>query len=113
MILFFLNMYMCAFLNLSKCIVVIFVSFTQMASQVAYPQPPSLVQGALNSTNVCYEACGEVELLATIANRANEILKVGGTHDYVNMLLLAQLPIIHMPWPSLSSRMLVDHHLAA
>ena len=77
------------FFNLSKFIVVIFVSFTQMASQVAYPQLPSLVQGALNSTNVCYEACGEVELLATIANRANEILKVGGTPDYVNIASMA------------------------
>ena len=58
-------------------------------TRVAYPQLPSLAQGALNSTNACYEACGEVELLATIANRAHEILKVGGTPDCVNIASMA------------------------
>ena len=35
---------------------------------------PNLIQGALNATNICFEAVGEVELLSTIALRAQQML---------------------------------------
>ena len=34
----------------------------------------NLIQGALNATNICFEAVGEVELLSTIALKAQQTL---------------------------------------
>ena len=108
MILDFIHVHMC-FLNLCKYVVFDICVIHPHGTRVAYPQLPSLAQGALDSTNACYEACGEVELLATIANRANHLIM----SILLAWLLLGKLPIIHMSWPSLSSPMLVGHHLAA
>ena len=36
-----------------------------------------MVQGALNATNICFEAVGEVELLSTVAARAQHLMDAG------------------------------------
>ena len=48
---------------------------TACATKEAFQTLPNLVQGALNACNVCYEAVGEVELVSTIALKANQMIQ--------------------------------------
>ena len=41
-----------------------------------------MVQGALNATNICFEAVGEVELLSTVAARAQHLVDAGKMPDF-------------------------------
>lgn len=62
---------------------------SSLALQDCFPTLPILIQGALNATNICFEAVGEVELLSTIAMRANQILQDGGEPDFVKIAQLS------------------------
>ena len=47
------------------------------------------MQGALNACNVCYEAVGEVELVSTIALKANQMIKDGAQPDFQKIAQLS------------------------
>lgn len=47
-----------------------------------------LVQGALNATNICFEAVSEMELLSTITLKAQQELQSGGTPDFSKLAVL-------------------------
>eukprot|EP00435_Cladocopium_sp_Y103_P044150 s460_g12.t1 len=48
----------------------------------AFATMPTFIQGALNATNICFEAVGEMELLSTIALRAKQMLLEGKDPDF-------------------------------
>lgn len=47
------------------------------------------MQAALNSTNICFEAVGEVELLSTIAMKATQVLQGGGEPNFAKIAELS------------------------
>ena len=48
-----------------------------------------MVQGALNATNICFEAVGEVELLSTVAARAQHLMDAGKMPDFAKLAELS------------------------
>ena len=48
-----------------------------------------MVQGALNATNICFEAVGEVELLSTVAARAQHLMDAGKMSDFAKLAELS------------------------
>ena len=51
-------------------------------SRKEFKSLPNLIQVALNATNICFEAVGEVELLSTIALRAQQTLRGQQVPDF-------------------------------
>ena len=56
--------------------------FDLWASKESFPTLPTMVRGALNATNICFEAVGEVELLSTVAARAQHMMDAGKQPDF-------------------------------
>lgn len=65
------------------------VPSTQALLQDTFQNLPNLVQGALNACNVCYEAVGEVELVSTIALKANQMTQDGVKPDFQKIAQLS------------------------
>ena len=63
--------------------------FALLTSKESFPTLPTMVQGALNATNICFEAVGEVELLSTVAARAQHLMDAGKMPDFAKLAELS------------------------
>ena len=43
----------------------------------------------MNATNICFEAVGEIELLSTVAARAQHLMDAGKMHDFAKLAELS------------------------
>ena len=50
---------------------------------------PTIIQGAVNATKICFEAVGEVELLTTVAARAQHMMDTGKQPDFATLAELS------------------------
>ena len=92
--------------------------FDLWTSKESFPTLPTMVQAALNATNICFEAVGEVELLCAVAARAQHMMDAGKQPDFANLAALsaagsvstyAQVCPVLWGWPPMGSNQVPEY----